>query len=133
MPKTQFEDGEFDLALGCSLFTHLKQEVEFGWLDELRRIIRPGGYAFMPVPGPVYFGYDRFPRHLYRKLQEVGFLDLSADPALERVIVDKEYYRAAYQSRDYACDRRSDYFDVVAFVDAAATIQDFIVLRRRVN
>jgi SAM-dependent methyltransferase len=131
MPKTQFRDGEFDLALGCSVFTHLKEDVQFAWLNELRRVIRPGGYAFMSVRGPAYLGYDRFPPHLYRKLQEVGFLDLSVDPALEDVIADKEYYRAAYHSRDYICDRWSDYFEIIGFFDAAAALQDFIVLRRR--
>jgi SAM-dependent methyltransferase len=131
MPNTQFLDGEFDLALGCSVFTHLKEDVQFAWLNELRRVIRPGGYAFMSIRGPVYFVYDPFPPHLYRKLQEVGFLDLSADPALQTVIEDKEYYRAVFHSRDYICDRWSDYFEVVAFVDAIAALQDFVVLRRR--
>jgi 2-polyprenyl-3-methyl-5-hydroxy-6-metoxy-1,4-benzoquinol methylase len=133
MPKTQFRDEEFDLALGCSVFTHLKEEVQFAWLDELRRIIRPGGYAFTSVRGPTYFVYHPFPPHLYRKVQEVGFLDLSVDPALQTVIEDTEYYRAVFHSRDYICDRWSDYFEVVAFFDAIAALQDFVVLRRRAN
>jgi SAM-dependent methyltransferase len=133
IPKTQFRDEEFDLALGCSVFTHLKEEVQFAWLDELRRVIRPGGYAFTSVRGPTYFAYHPFPPHLYRKVQEVGFLDLSVDPALQTVIEDKEYYRAVYHSRDYICDRWMEYFEVVAFFDAIAALQDFVVLRRRGN
>jgi hypothetical protein len=84
----------------------------------------------MSIRGPTYFALDGFPPHLYRKVQEVGFLDLFVDPALQSVIEDKEYYRAAFHSRDYISDRWSDYFEVVAFFDAIAAGQDFVVLRR---
>ena len=100
-------------------------------VDELRRVVRPGGLAFLSVQGPAQFAYNRFPPHLYRQVQERGYLDLSRDGALDAVIGDTEYYRAAMHSRAYITERWSRYFEVVAIVDAIAGMQDFVVLRRR--
>lgn len=42
-----YEDGEFDLVIAGSLFTHLQSaEVAGRYLDELARVLRPGGAAF---------------------------------------------------------------------------------------
>lgn len=130
-PPTVFEDGAFDLVVGLSVLTHLREDDQWLWLDELRRVVRPGGLAFLSVQGPAQFAYNRFPPHLYRQVQERGYLDLSRDGALDGVIGDPEYYRAAMHSRAYITERWSRYFDVVAIVDAIAGMQDFVVLRRR--
>lgn len=130
-PPTAFEDGAFDLVVGLSVLTHLREDDQWLWLGELQRIVRPGGLAFLSVQGPTQFAYNRFPPRLYRVVQERGYLDLSRDSALDAVIGDTEYYRAAMHSRPYITERWSRYFEVVAFVDAIAGLQDFVVLRRR--
>jgi hypothetical protein len=58
-------------------------------------------------------------------------MDLIRDAALDGVINDPEYYRAAIHSRRYIVDRWSKYFEVIAIVDAIAALQDFVVMRRR--
>ncbi len=40
-----FPDGEFDLALATSLFTHLQPRAAANYVAELARVIRPGGRA----------------------------------------------------------------------------------------
>ena len=130
-PPTPFDDGAFDLALGLSVMTHLREDDQWLWLAELQRVVRPGGLAFVSVRGPTQSAYNRFPPHLYRKVQESGYLDLSRDDALDGVIGDAEYYRVAMHGRAYIAERWSTYFEVVAIVDAIAGLQDFVVLRRR--
>lgn len=130
-PPTAFEDGAFDLAIGLSVMTHLQEGDQWLWLHELRRIVRPGGLVFLSVQGPTQFAYNQFPPHLYRQVQEQGYLDLSRDGALDGVIADTEYYRAAMHSRAYIAERWAEYFEVVEIVDAIAGMQDFVVLRRR--
>ncbi len=130
-PPTVFDDGAFDLVTGLSVMTHLTEADQFLWLAELQRIVRPGGLAFLSVQGPTLFAHNGFPAHLYRRVQEQGYLDLSRDGALDDVIGDPEYYRAAMHSRPYITDRWGQYFEVVAIVDAIAGLQDFVVLRRR--
>jgi SAM-dependent methyltransferase len=130
-PPTAFEDGAFDLVTGLSVMTHLQERDQWLWLGELRRVVRPGGLAFLSVKGPTQFAYNRFPPHLYRLIQDRGYLDLWRDGALDGVIGDPEYYRAAMHSRAYITERWSRYFEVVAIIDAIAGLQDFVVLRRR--
>lgn len=130
-PPMAFGDGAFDLAIGLSVMTHLQEADQFLWLGELQRVVRPGGLVFLSVQGPTQFAYNRFPPHLYRQVQELGYLDLSRDGALDAVIEDKDYYRAAMHSRAYIAERWGQYFEVVAIVDAIAGLQDFVVLRRR--
>ena len=113
------------------MLTHLQENDQWLWLAELQRITRPGALLFLSVQGPTQFAYNKFPPHLYRQLQECGYIDLCRDAALDSVISDTEYYRAAMHSRGYIVRRWSEYFDVLAIVDAIAGLQDFVVLRRR--
>ena len=130
-PPTVFGDGEFDLVTGLSVMTHLQEDDQLKWLGELQRITRPGAMLFLSVQGPTQYAYNRFPPHLYRQVEEQGYLDLTRDGALDHVIADKEYYRAAMHSRGYIVDRWTKYFEVLAIVDAIAGLQDFVVMRRR--
>ena len=130
-PPTGFSDGEFDLVAGLSVMTHLQEDDQWRWLAELRRITRPGALLFLSVQGPTQYAYNRFPSHLYRQVEAEGYLNLSRDGALDDVITDKEYYRAAMHSRRYIVERWSKYFEVIAIVDAIAGLQDFVILRHR--
>jgi SAM-dependent methyltransferase len=130
-PPTDLPNGDFDLVFGLSVLTHLQEEDQFLWLRELRRITRPGALLLLSVQGPTQFAYNRFPPQLYRRLQSVGYIDLCRDAALDAVVTDKEYYRAAMHSRPYIVERWGEYFEVVAIFDAIAALQDFVLLRRR--
>lgn len=132
-PPTAFADGRFDMVIGLSVLTHLSESDQWLWLEELRRITRPGALVLLSVSGPTQFAYIGFPLPLYRRLQAQGFLDLARDPALDEVISEQEYYRAAFHSRAYIASRWSDYFEVIAILDAIAAVQDFVVLQRRAD
>ncbi len=130
-PPTELPSGRFDLVFGLSVLTHLQEADQFVWLQELHRVTRPGALLFLSVQGPTQFAYNRFPPHIYRKLQVEGFIDMARDAALDNVLADKAYYRSSMHSRPYIVERWGAYFDVLAIVDAIAGLQDFVVLRRR--
>ena len=130
-PPTDLDPESFDLVVGLSVMTHLQEKDQWKWLEELRRLTRPEALLFLSVQGPTQYAYNRFPAHLYRRVEAQGFLDLARDGALDGVVADKNYYRAAMHSRRYITQRWADYFEVVAIVDAIAGLQDFVVLRRR--
>ncbi len=130
-PPSALPAGQFDLVFGLSVLTHLQEADQFLWLAELQRLTRPGALLLLSVQGPTQFAYNKFPPHLFRKLQVDGYIDLSRDPALDGVVADTEYYRAAMHSRAYIVRRWGEFFDVLAFADAIAGLQDFVVLRRR--
>ena len=43
LPPTRYADGEFDLIVNHSVFTHLDERYQDQWLGELQRITAPGG------------------------------------------------------------------------------------------
>jgi SAM-dependent methyltransferase len=50
-PPLAYPDGSFDLIYALSVFTHIPLEWQRPWLDELRRVLRPGGYLLCTVHG----------------------------------------------------------------------------------
>ena len=132
-PPTALPSGHFNLVFGISVLTHLQEEDQWLWLAELQRVLQPGALLFLSVQGPTQFAYNSFPPHLYRTLQRQGYIDFCRDAALDAVVSDKEYYRAAMHSRDYIVRRWGKYFDVLQIADAIAGLQDFVVMRRRAD
>lgn len=54
VPPLPFPDGSFDLAYALSVFTHLPEPLQDAWLDELARVLRPGGHLLLTVHGDHY-------------------------------------------------------------------------------
>lgn len=53
-PPLSFSEGTFGLAYAFSVFTHLPAELQRPWLEELVRVVRPGGYLFLSFVGAAY-------------------------------------------------------------------------------
>jgi SAM-dependent methyltransferase len=53
-PPLAFADAAFELAYALSVFTHLPEAIQHDWLDELRRIVRPGGLVLLSTHGERY-------------------------------------------------------------------------------
>ena len=51
LPPTQYKDSFFDLIISNSVFTHLTKNVQRKWLEEMRRIVAPGGLFIASVHG----------------------------------------------------------------------------------
>ena len=69
LPPLPDGDAEFDLIQLISVFTHLPLEHQRLWVEELRRLLRPGGALFITLHGAIYarvFGqtgeYSEVPR-----------------------------------------------------------------------
>jgi SAM-dependent methyltransferase len=54
MVPLSLEDESVDLVYSYSVFTHLDQESQFFWMNELSRIVRPGGHVLITVHGTAY-------------------------------------------------------------------------------
>jgi SAM-dependent methyltransferase len=53
-PPLRYEDGEFDVVYALSVFTHLPEDLQQRWLQELARVLRPGGHLLLTLHGDAY-------------------------------------------------------------------------------
>jgi len=53
-PPLPLTDGSLGLVFALSVLTHLAVETQLRWLDELRRVLRPGGWLLVTVHGEAY-------------------------------------------------------------------------------
>lgn len=57
-PPLPFDDGSFDLVYSISVFSHIDEELQDRWLEELARVVRPGGTVLLSVHGR--HAFDQF-------------------------------------------------------------------------
>lgn len=69
-PPTPHADAAFDALYAVSVFTHLDRDDQLAWMEELRRLLRPGGVAMWTVHGP---GAAPLDEERQRDLDEHGF------------------------------------------------------------
>jgi SAM-dependent methyltransferase len=52
--KLPYADESFEFIYAYSVFTHLKEALQFFWIDELSRVLKPGGYVYFTTHGNYY-------------------------------------------------------------------------------
>lgn len=53
--RLPYEPETFDFIYAFSVFTHLEEPLQFHWIGELSRVLRPGGYLYFTTHGEYYF------------------------------------------------------------------------------
>jgi SAM-dependent methyltransferase len=53
-PPLEYEAERFDLVYAISVFTHLPHDLERAWIEELSRIVEPGGLLLLTTHGDSY-------------------------------------------------------------------------------
>jgi SAM-dependent methyltransferase len=129
-PPLAYPDGSFDLIYALSVFTHIPLEWQRPWLDELRRVLRPGGHLLCTVHG------DNF---INSQLDDQDRAALKRDG---KVTLDAKNPRASYssqvlgswdvfQTRDQVREVFSAGFELLCYTSQlAAAGQDTLVLRK---
>jgi SAM-dependent methyltransferase len=78
-PPLRFaEEDSFDLVTAASVFTHIPLDLQRRWLEEIRRILRPGGYFLCTVAGAHHIGIQLSPE-LKGRLRKEGHVTLGSD------------------------------------------------------
>jgi 2-polyprenyl-3-methyl-5-hydroxy-6-metoxy-1,4-benzoquinol methylase len=135
-PPTDYPDGYFDLVIAISVFTHLSEAAQFAWLEELHRIVRPGGAIAVTVAGWHSFRRGRLKNILMflRDLDRAGFSDSNIGNLLADVVGKESiYYRNTKHMPDYIRRRWAPYFDIKAIeLGALGGLQDIVVALRPV-
>jgi len=119
-PPLDFPNGHFDFVYSFSVFTHLPEDLQQPWIDELRRVLRGGGYLLITTSGASYASVltdaerDAFNSgRLVVRYGSVAGTNLCA----------------AFHPPAYVRDTLASAFDVLDY-SPTRTGQDFILLRK---
>ena len=131
LPPLSFSDNFFDVIYSISVFTHLNEEEQFRWLNELKRILKTEGFLLISVHG---FDNLREKKHIKRAkkngILEKGFAFCKMKSPLKRVILGSTT-KLAYHTMPYVYENYSKFFKILKYVDRGINNdQDLIVLQK---
>jgi SAM-dependent methyltransferase len=135
-PPLAYPDGHFDLLYALSVFTHLDAEQQLAWMDELRRVLRPGGVALL-----TFLGHDpaadpagkegpwaRVNAASLDELERGGVLFL---PRRRVQGLFPEGYGDTFNTRAYLREQLQAHFDLVEYQPRGLSgVLDLVVLQK---
>lgn len=112
---------------------HLRLDAFKAWIEELARLLRPGGVALFTInSGAALAGALGKSQDFVERVLRLGFDDATHGGETSDVIDDKDYVnRATYVTHDFARDLFSKSFRIRDIVlQANASAQDMVVCER---
>jgi SAM-dependent methyltransferase len=138
LPPTRYRDGEFDLVVNHSVFTHLDEHYQDRWLTELQRIVAPDGLLVLSIHGEHAFRVSEqhleagssLRREWRASLERDGILYIAEDTYVGSAFPD--FYHTAFHAPWYVFEHWGRWFEVLAYLPRSSLdFQDQVVLRRR--
>ena len=126
-PPAPFEDESFDLVYGISVFTHLPEEMQFSWMQDLVRVCTKDAYLVLTFHGERHHGLVQGP--LADELNEKGFVYSGQEKGTTEGLPD--FYQTSFHTHDYVRERWGEYFEVLEIRKDAVGTQDAVLLRKR--
>jgi SAM-dependent methyltransferase len=126
-PPLPFEGGQFDVVYALSVFTHLPESLQYAWIADLCRVLKPRGHLLIKTHGEAYLG--ALSPEEQEELRRHGFVVQNEELAGTNLC-------GAFHSREYVERTLARDFDVALFQAEGAKgnpRQDVFVLRKRVG
>lgn len=146
-PPLPFGEAEFDLVYSVSIFSHLDEELQFQWLDEIARVTRPGGFALLSFHGPYAYEQCRSGRVVSNSMSCAQRVSSHGSLDQERFIYEPydvgrwnrrdfpgidDTFGMTFHSHDYVRETWARHWDVLDVLPRAlGSWQDLPLLRRR--
>jgi SAM-dependent methyltransferase len=138
-PPLAFPDAHFDLVFAISIWSHFGEGAAARWLDEMRRVLAPGGHLVMTLHGPQSVAYyaDRGERpaeqldEIVTALQQHGFWFAPEFGETGDFGVVHPEWGTAFMSPEWLLRTATPAWHVASYgVGRNADNQDVVVLRR---
>lgn len=134
-PPLGLADDSVDCLFAHSVLTHLDEERQNSWLAEIRRVLRPGGLAFLTVLAELSWYARFFPRgrtpEAIADYLETGFVNHGWQ---QDVGVDSNCPGAYVQishGLKYILSTWSRSFEIVDWIDGFADLQTLVIVRKQ--
>ena len=130
-PPTALALSSFDLVIGISVFSHLKEREQVEWLYELGRVARPGALLMMSVLGAATVGRAGWAAAQWQAWRKAGLFAAHNNSDLRGYIAEDDYYVSTYLTNDYVRQSWSRFFEIVDIIPAyIGNHQDLIIMRK---
>jgi SAM-dependent methyltransferase len=132
-PHLPFEDDTFDLVYCGSVFTHMADLAD-AWLLELRRILRPGGLAYVTIHDEhsVEMLFERYPERGLTKMLRRLDAETGAVTELQSFFaIGIEPRAQVFYDSAYLIGKWSRFVEVVSVTPRAMDYQTALLLRKR--
>jgi hypothetical protein len=117
------DSNTFDMVYAISVFTHLPEDMQFAWLDELERVAKPGGLLLLSVH-PVALAQGAIDASSRNR----GYF-YSAGAGTDGL---PGFYQTSFHSREYILENWSRHVDILDIIPRRINAhQDLVVARRR--
>lgn len=123
-PPLKYPDAYFDIIYCFSVFTHLDEKRQDLWLQELRRLLRPGGLLFITVHGTN--AAKNLDQGSVNTLTSVGFVHRRSKK-LRGIL--PEWYNTTWHSRAYIMKKLSISYADVKYVEMKDGRQDIVLAK----
>ncbi|RUX07641.1 MAG: class I SAM-dependent methyltransferase [Mesorhizobium sp.] len=131
-PPVDYSDNSFDVIYAYSVLTHLRKRDADAWVEEMRRVLRPGGHFIFTTLGVSSLAW-LFPHgnvSIEGALGKDGIYDGAKNTDIDSVIADQEYYRNTWVTDAYVQKQWAKSFSVLLNEACFHHYQDVWVLRK---
>jgi len=129
IPPTPYQNGQFDVIVGISVFSHLNNKNQFQWLKELHRILKPEGFLIVSILGLRPIAQQQISNCLH--IIENGFTFNASFHEIGEIIEDQGYYGTALHTVDYVLENWTNPFILQEYRLGYLGHQDIVVLKKR--
>lgn len=132
-PPLDIASDSVDVIYAYSVLTHIPETLFEKWLEEISRVMVPGGYFLATVlcETAMAVTMSQWDEGNIRYVIQRGVFDGIANDGLEHVGFSGEYYRNIYFTKTALEGIVSKHFEIVEIVENFHFYQDLLVLRKR--
>jgi ubiquinone/menaquinone biosynthesis C-methylase UbiE len=126
-PPLPFAAEFFDFVYSISIFTHLPEDMQFAWLEELRRVTKKDGFLLITVHGRELFQPSS--RREKKQFEKAGFY-YSVATGTEGL---PEFYQTSFHTEEYIARHWSKFFEIKKIIKKGIVDFQDIVLCKRIR